>query len=108
MGWLDGWTALVLAGMFEIGFTTFMKISNGFQNLLGTIGFGICAILSFYFLTIAVRQIPLGTAYSVWTGIGAAGTTIIGILYFNDPSGWLRSLLIAILIGAVVGLKLVS
>lgn len=105
---MSSWLYLTLAGIFEIGFTTFMKLSDGFTIVLYTIGFFICAALSFYLLNKALTTIPLGTAYAVWTGIGAFGTAVIGMLFFKDPVSTMRTIFLLLLIGSIVGLKLVA
>jgi quaternary ammonium compound-resistance protein SugE len=102
------WIILILAGLFEIGFTTCLKLSNNFTNLKWSIGFFICTSLSFYLLNKASQTIPLGTAYAVWTGIGAVGTVIIGIIFFTEPSGFWRMFFITTLITSIVGLKFVA
>lgn len=103
------WIYLLAAGFFEIGFTTFMKLSNNFTNYRFTAAFAVCAILSFMLLNKAVSlNISLGTAYAVWTGIGAAGTVIVGILFFTEPSDFWRMFFLVMLIGSLVGLKFVA
>ena len=101
------WTYILLAGVFEIGFTTTMKLSNGFERPLYLIPFAICAGASFFCLTKSLEAIPLGTAYAVWTGIGALGTVIVGMVFFNDAVTPARIFLLMTLIGSVIGLKLV-
>ena len=102
------WIYLLAAGLFEIGFTTFLKLSEGFTKLLPSLGFLVFSATSFWLLTIAMKTIPLGTAYAVWTGIGAFGTVIVGILFFNDPISFWRIFFLTVLVGSIVGLKLVS
>lgn len=102
------WILLIVAGLFEIGFTTCLKLSDTFSKPWPTLGFIVCAGISFWLLMQATRDIPLGTAYAVWTGIGVLGTVIIGIVVFNDPLSPLRLLFLVLLIGAIVGLKAVS
>ena len=102
------WIYLVIAGLFEVGFTTILKFSNNFTNVKWSIAFFVCISLSFFFLNQSVQKIPLGTAYAVWTGIGAVGTAIIGIFYFSEPSDFWRVFFIMMLIGSIIGLKLVS
>ena len=102
------WIYLIGAGVFEIGFATFLKMSNGFTKLVPSIAFLISGALSLWLLTRAMQTISLGTAYSVWTGIGAIGTVVIGIVYFGDPAGAARIVLLMILVGSIIGLKLVS
>jgi quaternary ammonium compound-resistance protein SugE len=102
------WLILILAGLFEVGFTTCLKLSNNFKNISWSIGFFVCISLSFFLLNKAIQTIPLGTAYAVWTGIGAVGTAIIGIVFFKEPSDLWRLFFIFTLIASIVGLKLVS
>lgn len=102
------WIYLVIAGLFEVGFTTSLKFSNNFTNAKWSIAFFVCISLSFFFLNQSIQKIPLGTAYAVWTGIGAVGTAIIGIFYFSEPSDFWRVFFIMMLIGSIIGLKLVS
>ncbi len=102
------WLILILAGLFEVGFTTCLKLSDNFKHLNWSIGFFVSITLSFVLLNKASQTIPMGTAYAVWTGIGAAGTAIIGIIFFREPAEFLRLLFITTLIASVAGLKLVS
>ncbi len=102
------WIYLLTAGVFELGFTTCLKLANNFTKVPYVIGFFICGIISFYSLNKSLATIPLGTAYAVWTGIGAFGTAIIGIMYFGEPANLPRLLLLAGLIGCVAGLKMLS
>ncbi len=102
------WVYLVLAGFLEVGFTTSLKMSQNFTNWKWSVIFFLCISLSFFFLNKAVQVIPLGTGYAVWTGIGAVGTAIIGILFFKEPSDFWRLFFIFTLIASIVGLKLVS
>jgi quaternary ammonium compound-resistance protein SugE len=102
------WIILVLAGLFEVGFTTCLKMSDNFKNTGWSIGFFICITLSFLLLNKAIQTIPLGTGYAVWTGIGAVGTALIGILVFKEPAYFWRVFFIMLLIGSIIGLKLVS
>ena len=105
---MNSWLLLLCAGLFEIGFTTCMKLSEGFTVISYTLGFLVCAALSFLLLNKSLNTIPLGTAYAVWTGLGAFGTALIGMLYFKDPVSFSRSLFLILLIGSVLGLKMVS
>lgn len=84
------WMYLIVAGLFEVGFTTSLKLSNNFSNTKWTLAFFVCISLSFHFLNMAIQKIPLGTAYAVWTGIGAVGTAIVGIFLFSEPSDFWR------------------
>jgi quaternary ammonium compound-resistance protein SugE len=103
-----GWIYLVIAGAFEVGFTTCLKYAEGFTRLLPSVGFFIAATISFVFLTLAIKTVPMGTAYAVWTGIGAVGTALVGIVVFGDPATPLRLFFLAVIIGGIAGLKLVS
>ena len=102
------WLILVLAGLFEVVFTTCLKMSDNFKHLWWSIGFFLSMTLSLWLLNKAIQTIPLGTGYAVWTGIGAAGTALIGILVFKEPAFFWRVFFIMLLIGSIVGLKLVS
>lgn len=99
------WIYLIIAGCLEIGFTTCLNLSKNFTVLKWSLGFLICAVLSFVFLNKALVNLPMGTAYAVWTGIGAVGTVIIGILYFNEPATFWRIFFIFTLIASIIGLK---
>jgi quaternary ammonium compound-resistance protein SugE len=105
---MNSWLFLLSAGIFEIGFTTCMKLSQGFTIAIYSLGFLVCAILSFMLLNKSLATIPLGTAYAVWTGIGAFGTALIGMIFFKDPVSVARSIFLILLIGSILGLKLVS
>lgn len=102
------WIYLVLAGLFEVAFTTSLKLSDNFSNRWWATVFFVSISLSFYFLNKATQTIPMGTGYAVWTGIGAVGTVIVGILLFKEPSDFWRMFFIILLIGSILGLKLVS
>ena len=102
------WLILLLAGAFEVGFTTCLRFAEGFRHPWWTAGFFVCASLSFVFLERASRDIPLGTAYAVWVGIGAAGTALIGIFFFKEPTDLPRLALLSVLVASIIGLKLVS
>ena len=105
------WLLLILAGIFEIGFTTCLgkaKESTGTSYVLWLIGFFISMTLSMYLLYKATLSLPMGTAYAVWTGIGAVGTVIIGIIFFKEPATLLRLIFIITLIASIVGLKMVT
>ncbi len=105
------WIILIIAGLFEVGFTTCLgkaKITSGNTSLLWIGGFFISLTVSMYLLYKATQTLPMGTAYAVWTGIGAVGTVIIGILFFKEPADFWRLFFIATLIASIVGLKMVS
>ena len=99
------WAYLVLAGLFEIGFASTLKLTEGFTKLWPTVIFAVCILLSFVFLEKSLKDVPIGTAYAVWTGIGAAGTAIVGILVYKEPATALRLFFIVTLIGSIIGLK---
>lgn len=102
------WIYLLLAGVFEIGWTIGLKQMDNHKNLLWTIIFYISIITSFYFLQQALRIIPIGTAYAIYTSIGAIGTVIIGMLFFKEPATLIRIGFILLIVTGVVGLKLTS
>lgn len=102
------WIILIIAGMFEFGFTTCLKLSENFTKLIPSVGFVIAVVLSFIFLNWSLKGIPLGTAYAVWTGIGAFGTALIGIFVFKEPATFLRLFFIFAIVASVIGLKFVS
>lgn len=105
------WLILIIAGFFEVGFTTCLakaKESNGMEQVLWLLGFFVSMSMSMYLLYRATLTLPLGTAYAVWTGIGAAGTAIVGILFFKEPATLWRVFFLFTLIGSIIGLKYVS
>ncbi|GAA4319747.1 multidrug efflux SMR transporter [Compostibacter hankyongensis] len=105
------WLILIIAGLFEVGFTTCLskaKTSTGAASTGWIIGFFICLTLSMYLLYRATQTLPMGTAYAVWTGIGAVGTVILGILFFKEPAEFWRLFFIVLLISSIIGLKIVS
>ncbi len=102
------WVYLVLAGLFEVGFAVALKQSEGLSKLWPSLIFVVLGACSFFLLTRAMTSIPLGTAYAIWTGIGAVGTVLVGIVWFGDPAGGLRLLFLAMLLCSLVGLKFVS
>jgi len=102
------WVLVIIAGCFEVGFALLLKQSDGFSKLWPTIGFAICAIVSFGLLNISLKELPVGTAYAVWTGIGAAGTVILGIVLFGEPATVIRLACVGLILAGIVGLKLVT
>jgi len=104
------WILLIIAGLFEVGFATCLGKTReaGTNTTAWLIGFFICLGLSMYLLNKASLTIPLGTAYAVWTGIGAAGTVLVGIFIFKEPATFWRLFFLCTLVGSVVGLKAVS
>ncbi len=105
------WLLLVIAGLFEVGFAfCLMKVkeTSGTTATLWWVGFFVSITISMELLYKATQTIPIGTAYAVWTGIGAVGTVIAGIIFFKEPAAFWRLFFIATLIGSIVGLKYVS
>jgi len=102
------WFYLLLAGMFEIGFAIGLKYTEGFTRLWPSVATAVAAAASLWLLTQALRVIPVGTAYAVWTGIGAVGVATLGMVLFSDSASPARLACIALIIAGVVGLKLVS
>lgn len=105
---MKAWTWLVIAGLLEIGWAVGLKYSNGFSRLwpsVFTIG---GMISSFFFLTLALKSIPLGTGYAVWTGIGAAGAALFGIVVLGESRDFARLACLAMIVAGVLGLKLFS
>ena len=80
------WLWLIVGGLFEVGFTTSLRFVDGFRNLPWTLAFLVSVAISMGLLEVASRAIPMGTAYAVWGGIGAVGTVVVGILFFNEPA----------------------
>ena len=105
---MNPWFALLVAGFCEIGFTTCLKLAEGFRRPWPTAGFLVFSLASFLLLSKSLEKIPLGTAYAVWTGIGAFGTALVGMFFFRDPVTTVRLVLLAVLIGAILGLRLES
>lgn len=104
------WIILIVAGLFEVGFTFCMgkaRDSTGLEFYLWGLGFLASLALSMILLAKATQYIPMGTAYPVWTGIGAVGTVLMGILFFNEPVTFMRLFFITTLIVSIIGLKLV-
>ena len=102
------WAILFAAGMLEVVSTTVFRYTEGLTRTLPTVTFFALGMASFYLLFKSLAEIPLGTAYAVWTGIGAAGTAIVGILFYAEPATTMRLVLLSLLIGSIMGLKLVS
>jgi quaternary ammonium compound-resistance protein SugE len=100
------WLFLFVAGLMEVCFTTALRYVEGFTRFGPTLLFVLFMVASLYCLERAARDIPLGTAYAVWTGIGAAGTVLVGALFFHEPISALRLAFLAMLIASIVGLRL--
>lgn len=105
------WIILIVAGLFEVGFATCLgkaRETNGAVSSYWMAGFFICLSVSMILLYKASQTLPIGTAYAVWTGIGAAGTVLMGILIFKEPADFWRILFLTTLISSIIGLKAVS
>jgi len=105
------WILLIIAGLFEVAFTTCLgkaKETTGNESYLWYLGFAVACAISMGLLIKATQSLPLGTAYAVWTGIGAVGTVLVGIFFFKDPANFWRLFFITTLIGSIIGLKAVS
>lgn len=102
------WTFLLLAGACEIVATTVFRYAEGFTRLVPSVASFSIGLFSFYLLNRALAGVPLGTAYAVWTGIGAAGTVIVGIAFYGEPVSALRIACLVMLIGGILGLKLIG
>ncbi|WP_283138978.1 DMT family transporter [Rhizohabitans arisaemae] len=100
------WVLLIIAGLFEIAMAMSLKLSDGFSKLLPSVGFFVFAALSFGLLSVALKQLEVGTAYAVWTGIGAAGTAVVGILVMGDNASALKLISLALIVFGVIGLNL--
>jgi len=102
------WIAVITAGILEVGFATMLKLSSGFTKLWPSLGFLVFAAGSFSLLSWSLKVLPVGTAYAVWTGIGAAGTAIVGMIFFKDPVSVARISAIAFIIAGVILLNFSS
>jgi quaternary ammonium compound-resistance protein SugE len=102
------WFVLVVAGILEIGWAVGLKYTDGFTRLWPTVATLSAMIASMALLGLAVRELPVGTAYAVWTGIGTVGTVLLGKLLFGEPADLLRLLFISMIVAGIVGLKIVT
>ena len=105
------WILLVIAGLFEVGFATCLgkaRETTGFTSTLWMIGFFASLSISMFLLYKATQTLPIGTAYAVWTGIGAVGTVLMGIIFFKEPADFWRLFFLFTLIASIIGLKFVS
>lgn len=100
------WLLVVVAGLFETGFAVLLKQSHGITRLWPSVGFAVCALISFGLLTYALRSLEVGPAYAVWTGLGAAGTAIVGMAVLGEEVSAARLISIGLIVGGVVGLSL--
>lgn len=102
------WMILVVAGLFEIGWAIGLKYTEGFTRLWPSVGTVMAMVLSVGLLGLAMRTLPVGTAYAVWTGIGALGTVILGIVLFGEPATVARLVCVGLILAGIVGLKLTA
>jgi quaternary ammonium compound-resistance protein SugE len=102
------WLVLFVAGLFEVAWAIGLKYTGGFSKLWPSVFTIICMIISMGLLAYAVKHLPIGTAYAVWTGIGAVGTAILGIILFNESKELIRIFFIFLIVVGIVGLKLFS
>ncbi len=102
------WILLFVAGLFEIGWAIGLKYTHGFTRLWPSVGTALSMLVSVVLLGLAMRDLPVGTAYAVWTGIGAVGTVILGIALFNDPANAARLVCVGLIVAGILGLKLTS
>lgn len=100
------WLYVIVGGLFETAFAVSLKESNGFTRLWPTVSFVITVAISMGLLGLGLRDLPVGTAYAVWVGIGAVGTAIVGMLFFDDPATFLRLAAIGLIVGGVILLNL--
>lgn len=102
------WAILLLAGLFEIAWAVGLKYTEGLTRLGPSVATAVALVASMGLLGIALRTLPLGTAYAVWTGVGTVGTAVLGIVLFREPATAMRLLSIALILTGIVGLKLAS
>ena len=102
------WTILFVAGLMEVGWAIGLKYTEGFSKLVPSVLTLACMLASIVLLGLAVKTLPIGTAYAVWTGIGAVGTATLGIILFGDPATALRIACIGLIVAGIIGLKVVT
>lgn len=102
------WIVLILAGVFEVAWAYFLKESSGLSKLVPAVFFFMALIASMVFLALSLKKIPISLAYPVWTGIGAVGSVLIGVICFGEPLGLLRGIFVALVLAGIIGLKAVS
>jgi quaternary ammonium compound-resistance protein SugE len=102
------WTYLLIAGMLEMGWAIGLKYTEGWTRLWPSVATGLTMIASFYFLSLALRTLPVGTAYAVWTGIGAAGTALLGMFLLGESRDLIKIVCIMLIISGVAGLRFAS
>lgn len=102
------WFLLIVAGLFEVGWAIGLKYTEGFTRLWPSLGTAAAMLVSLGLLGLAMKSLPVGTAYAVWVGVGAVGTVILGVLLFDEPMGALRLASVVLIVAGLVGLKLAS
>lgn len=102
------WIILVIAGLFEVGWAIGLKYTEGFTRLWPTVWTVLAMVISLWLLGIAMKSLPVGTAYSVWVGVGAVGTVILGIVLLGEPANAARLISVALIIAGIIGLKLAA
>jgi quaternary ammonium compound-resistance protein SugE len=102
------WIILFVAGLLEMGWAIGLKYTEGFTRPVPTVLTAVCLAASMWLLGVAVRTLPIGTAYAIWTGIGAAGTVILGIILFKEPATVARLACVGLILAGILGLKLVT
>jgi quaternary ammonium compound-resistance protein SugE len=102
------WIILVIAGLFEVGWAIGLKYTEGFTRLWPTVGTVLAMMISLWLLGVAMRSLPVGTAYSIWVGVGAIGTVALGIVLLGEPANPARLISVALIIAGIVGLKLAT
>jgi quaternary ammonium compound-resistance protein SugE len=102
------WVILLVAGLFEVGWAIGLKYTEGFSRLWPTVGTAVAMITSLWLLGIAMKSLPVGTAYSVWVGVGAVGTVILGIVLLDEPANASRLVSVALIVAGIIGLKLAT
>lgn len=100
------WVILVVAGLFEVGWAIGLKYTQGFTRLWPTVWTVLAMIISLSLLGLAMKGLPVGTAYSIWVGVGAVGTVVLGIILFGEPAGAARMISVTFILAGIVGLKL--
>ena len=102
------WVILVVAGLFEVGWAIGLKYTEGFSRLWPTVWTALAMIISLWLLGVAMKSLPVGTAYSVWVGVGAVGTVILGIVLLDEPANTSRLVSVALIVAGIIGLKLAT
>jgi quaternary ammonium compound-resistance protein SugE len=102
------WVILVVAGLFEVGWAIGLKYTEGFSRLWPTIWTALAMIISLWLLGVAMKSLPVGTAYSIWVGVGAVGTVILGIVLLEEPANASRLVSVALIMAGIIGLKLAT